>query len=203
LDELTGLKGKQISMGGIPGSTVEHAPVLVRDVLGANLKLVSGYKGTADVRLAIESGEVEGFFNTWTSSKITSLDKIKSGEWVILAQMSEKPIKDLIVPNVPTIPMISRTNEQRLLLKYGTSTPNDFGKVYVLPPGTPPDRAAALEAAFTKTFADKEFLADSDKGKLEVDPLIGDEIHKMVVEFLGMSPDLRGKLQTALKSGKK
>jgi len=203
LDELTGPKGKQISMGGIPGSTVEHAPVLVRDVLGASRKIDSRNKGTADVRLAIESGEVEGFFNTWASSKITSLDKIKSGEWVILAQMSEKPIKDLIVPNVPTIPMISRTNEQRLLLKYGTSTPNDFGKVYVLPPGTPPDRAAALEAAFTKTFADKEFLADADKGKLEVDPLIGDEIHKMVVEFLGMSPDLRGKLQTALKSGKK
>lgn len=202
-DDLIGPKGKQISMGGIPGSTVEHAPVLVRDVLGANLKLVLGYKGTADVRLAIDSGEVEGFFNTWTSSKITSLDKVKSGEWVILAQMSEKPIKDLIVPNVPTIAMISRTNEQRLLLKYGTSTPNDFGKVYVLPPGTPPDRAAALEAAFTKTFADKEFLAEADKGKLEIDPLIGDEIHKMVVEFLGMSPDLRGKLQTALKSGKK
>jgi hypothetical protein len=46
-------------------------------------------------------------------------------------------MKDLIVPNVPTIPMIARSEEQRLLLKYGTSTPNDFGKVYVLPTGTP------------------------------------------------------------------
>ena len=202
-DDLIGPKAKQVVFGGIPGSTVEHAPVLVRDVLGANLKLVLGYKGTADVRLAIESGEVEGFFNTWTSSKITSLDKVKSGEWVILAQMSEKPIKDLIVPNVPTIPMIAKNNEQRLLLKYGTSTPNDFGKVYVLPPATPPDRAAALDAAFAKTFSDKEFLAEAEKGKLEVDPLYGDEIHKMVVEFLGMSPDLRGKLQNALKAGKK
>ena len=60
---------------------------------------------------------------------------MKSGEWVLLAQMTEKPMKDLIVPNVPTIQMISRSEEQRLLLKYGTSTPNDFGKVYVLPPG--------------------------------------------------------------------
>src|SRR5690242_15139614 len=49
-DELIGAKGKQVVMGAIPGSTVEHAPVLVRDVLGANLKVVSGYKGTADVR---------------------------------------------------------------------------------------------------------------------------------------------------------
>jgi len=202
-DELLGPKGKQIVVGGIPGSTVEHAPVLARDILGANLKLVLGYKGTADVRLAIDSGEVEGFFNSYTSLKITSYDKIKNGEWVMLAQLSEKPIKDLIVPNVPTIPMIAKTAEQRLLLKYGTSTPNDFGKVYVFPPGTPSDRAVALETAFAKAFADKDLLADAEKGKLEFDPVIGDEIHKLVVEFLGMSPDLKIKLQQALKGGKK
>jgi tripartite-type tricarboxylate transporter receptor subunit TctC len=202
-DEVLGPKGKQIVMGGIPGSSVEHAPVLMRDVLGANLKIVLGYKGTADVRLAIDSGEVEGFFNSWTSLKITSFDKIKNGEWLLLNQLCEKPIKDLIIPNVPTIPMIAKTNEQRLLLKYGTSTPNDFGKVYVLPPGTPADRAAALEQAFVQAFADKELLAEAEKGKLEVDPLMGEDIHKLVVEFLGMSPELRGKLYTALKGGKK
>ena len=201
-EELIGPKGKQVTFGGIPGSTVEHAPVLARDILGANIKLVLGYKGTADVRLAIDSGEVEGFFNSWTSLKITSFDKVKNGEWLVLAQLSEKPIKDLIVPNVPTIPMIAKTNEQRLLLKYGTSTPNDFGKVYVLPPGAPADRAMALESAFAKVFADKELSVDAEKGKLEVDPMIGEEIHKLVVEFLAMSPELKGKLQTALK-GKK
>lgn len=201
--ELIGPKSRQVTIGAIPGSTVEHAPVLTRDVLGANLKVVSGYKGTADVRLAIDSGEVDGFFNTWTSSKVTSFDKFKSGEWVVLAQMSEKPIKDLIVPNVPTITQIAKTEEQRLILKFGTSTPNDFGKVYVLPPGTPADRAAALENAFASVFADKELMADADKGKLEIDPLIGNEIYKLVQEFLGMSPELKGKLQSAMRGGKK
>jgi len=202
-DELLGPKGKQLSIGAIPGSTVEHAPILVRDVLGANLKVVSGYKGTADVRLAIDSGEVGGFFNTWTSSKITSFDKIKSGEWLVLAQLSDKPIKDLIIPNVPAIPQIAKTDEQRQLLKFGTSTPNAFGKVYVLPPETPADRAAALDHAFQKVFEDKELQADAAKGKLEIDPLFGGEIHKLVVEFLGMNPSLKNKLQTALKGGKK
>ena len=203
IDELIGSKSKQVSIGAIPGSTVEHAPILARDVLGANLKVVSGYKGTADVRLAIDSGEVDGFFNTWTSSKVTSFDKVKSGEWVVLAQLSEKPIKDLIVPNVPTISQIGKTDEQRLIMKYGTSTPNDFGKVYVLPPGTPTDRALALENAFGKVFTDKELMADAEKGKLEIDPMLGDEIYKLVQEFLGMSPELKTKLQTALKGGKK
>jgi tripartite-type tricarboxylate transporter receptor subunit TctC len=202
-DELIGTKGKQLTVGAIPGSTVEHAPVLVRDVLGANLKVVSGYKGTADVRLAIDGGEVDGFFNTWTSSKVTSFDKIKNGEWLVLAQMTDNPIKDLVVPNVPAIQNIAKTDEQRLLLKYGTSTPNEFGKVYVLPGNVPADRAQALEAAFVKTFADKEFLADADKAKLEINPIIGSDIHKLVTEFLGMSPDLRAKLQSAMKGGKK
>jgi tripartite-type tricarboxylate transporter receptor subunit TctC len=203
LDDLRGEKAKQVSMGAIPGSTVEHAPILAKEALNLNLKIVSGYKGTADVRLALDSGEVDGFFNTWVSSKITSYDKIKSGEWVLLAQMTEKPMKDLIIPNVPTIQMISRSEEQRLLLKYGTSTPNDFGKVYVVPPGTPAERTVALEHAFAKVFSDKDLLADATKGKLEIDPMFGEDIHKLVVEFLGMSPDLKNKLQAALKGGKK
>jgi tripartite-type tricarboxylate transporter receptor subunit TctC len=202
-EELVGPKGKQVSIGAIPGSTVEHAPILARDVLGANLKVVSGYKGTADVRLAIDSGEVDGFFNTWTSSKVTSYDKVKKGEWLVLAQLSEKPIKDLIIPNVPTITQIAKTEEQRLIMKYGTSTPNDFGKVYVLPPATPTDRALALENAFAKVLADKELLADAEKGKLEIDPMIGEDIHKLVREFLSMSPELKTKLHGAIKAAKK
>ena len=70
-----------------------------------------------------------------------------------------------------------------LLLKYGTSTPNDFGKVYVLPPGVPADRAAALEAAFASVFKDKELRADADKGRLEIDPLIGNSIQNWSPSF--------------------
>ena len=121
----------------------------------------------------------------------------------MLAQLSEKPIKDLPTANVPTILMIARNNEERQILKFGTSTPNEFGKVYVLPPEAPPDRAAALEAAFAKAFADKELLADAAKGRLEIDPIGGEDAHKLVLEFLGMSPELRGKLQFAIKGGKK
>ena len=67
----------------------------------------------------------------------------------------------------------------------------------------PADRAQALENAFTKVFTDKELMADADKGKLEIDPMLGDEIYKLVQEFLGMTPDLKTKLQTAMKGGKK
>lgn len=199
VDELFGPNAKQIVIGGIPGSTVEHGPALMRDVLGAKIKLVLGYKGTSDIRMAIDSGEVEGFFNTWTSAKISSFDKFSSGEWTILAQLTDNPLPDLPFPNVPTISAMSKTNEQRQILRFGTSVPNEFGKSYVVAPDVPPDRAAALESAFHKALADKELLAEANKGRLEIGPLSGDQVQKLVLEFLGMSPELKAKLQKLIK----
>ncbi|HEY7164445.1 MAG TPA: tripartite tricarboxylate transporter substrate-binding protein [Candidatus Binatia bacterium] len=202
-EEVLGPKGKQVVMGGIPGSTVEQAPIILRDALGVNFKVVSGYKGTADIRLAIDSGEVDGLFNSWTSTKITSFDKVKSGEWLILAQMGDEPIADLPnSKNIPTIPMIAKTAEQRQLLRFGVAAPNQFGKIYVLPPGTPADRAAALETAFTQTFADKEFLAEADKGRLEIDPVTAQQAHDLITEFMAMSASVKAQLQKMLRTGK-
>jgi tripartite-type tricarboxylate transporter receptor subunit TctC len=198
-DELVGAKSKQVVVGGIPGSTVEQGPILLRDLLGANLKIVSGYKGTADVRLAIESGELDGFLNSWESTKITSLDKVKSGEWLILAQLGDNPIAELPATNVPTIPQIAKTEEQRQLIRFGAAAPNQFGKVYVVAPTVPQDRSAALEAALAKTFVDKEFLADAEKGKLEIAPVSAQQAQKLVTDFLGLSPDLKAKLRKILK----
>lgn len=198
-DELLGPKAKQLTIGGIPGSTVEQGPMLLRDLLGANIKVVSGYKGTADVRLAMESGELDGFCNSWESTKVTSLDRVKSGEWLVLAQIGDHPIAALPVKNVPTIPQFAKTEEQQQLLRFGAWAPNQFAKVYSLPPGTPADRAAALEAALAKTFADKEFLADAEKGKLDIEPVSTAQVQKMVNDFFGLSAELKAKLKKILK----
>ena len=198
-DDLLGAKSKQIVVGGIPGSTVEQGPILLRDLFGANIKMVSGYKGTADIRLAIESGELDGFLNSWESTKITSLDKVKSGEWLILAQLGDTPIQELPAANVPTIPQIAKTEEQRQLLRFGAAAPNQFGKVYIVPSAVPQDRSAALEAALTKTFGDKEFLAEAEKGKLEIVPISAQQVQKLVTEFMGLPADLKAKLRKILK----
>lgn len=198
-DELLGSKAKQLSIGGIPGSTVEQGPILLRDLLGANIKVVSGYKGTSDIRLAMESGEIDGFCNSWESTKVTSLDRVRNGEWQVLAQIGDQPIAALPVKNVPTIAQIAKTEEQQQLLRFGAWAPNQFAKVYSLPPGTPADRAAVLEMALAKTFADKEFLADAEKGKLDIEPVSAAQVQKMVSEFFGLSTDLKGKLKKILK----
>ena len=101
-----------------------------------------------------------------------------------------------------SIPMVAKTPEQRQLLRFGIAAPNQFGKIYVVPQGTPADRAAALESAFTKTFTDKEFLAEADKGRLEIDPVSPQQAHELITEMIGMSPAVKAQLQKMLRAQK-
>ena len=202
LEELLGSKPRQATIGGIPNTTIEHAPLLMRDVVGANIKVVSGYKGSADIRLAMDSGEVDGFFNTWTSAKIAVLDLIKNGEWLVLAQLTDTPLHDLPFSKVPTIGAITRNEEQRELLRLGTAVPSQFAKVYLMAPGAPPQRAAALESAFMKTFVDRDFMKDAEKGKIEIDPLSGGQTTSLVSQFLSMPENLKAKLKSVIHGQK-
>ena len=118
---------------------------------------------------------------------------------VIPAQLGDNPIAELPDKNVPTIPQIAKTEEQRQLLRFGAAAPNQFGKVYVVAATVPQDRSAALEAALTKTFVDKEFLADAEKGKLEIAPVSAQQAQKLVTDILGLPPDLKAKLRKILK----
>ncbi|MSP37645.1 MAG: hypothetical protein EXR70_04055 [Deltaproteobacteria bacterium] len=197
--ELIGANAKQAILGAIPNSTLEHAPILLREALDANLKVVSGYKGSADIRLAVDSGEIGGFFNPWSTVKPSSTDKFKSGEWSVLLQLTDQPLRDLPATNIPTINDIAKDENQRALLRYGTSAPNQFGKVYMLPAAVPAERAAVLESAFAKTLADKSFLADAEKGKLEITPIYGAAIQRIVSEFLTMPPAIKSRLEKALR----
>ena len=83
--------------------------------------------------------------------------------------------------------------------RFGASAPNQFAKVYTVPPGTPAGPRAALESALTKTFADKEFLAEADKGKLDIDPVSATQVQKLVNEFFGLPAELKAKLKKILR----
>lgn len=197
--DLIGAKAKQAILGAIPSSTLEHAPILLRDALNANIKVVSGYKGSADIRLAIDSGEIGGFFNPWSTVKASSLEKFISGEWSVILQLSDQSLPDLPSPNVPMIADVTADESQRMLLRYGTLAPNQFGKVYMLRPGVPANRAVALEAAFVRTFAEPGFQAEAEKSQLEILPLYGDSIRQIVADFLTMPPAIKERLKRSLK----
>jgi tripartite-type tricarboxylate transporter receptor subunit TctC len=197
--ELIGANAKQAVLGAIPNSTLEHAPILLREALDANLRVVSGYKGSSEIRLAIDSGEIGGFFNPWSTVKVSSLEKFTSGQWSVILQLSDQTLPDLPSSGVPTIADLTRDEGQRMVLRYGTVAPNQFGKVYMLRDGVPADRAAALEAAFARTFADRSFLADAEKSQLEITPLYGESIRQIVGDFLTMPRAIKERLKRSIK----
>ena len=96
--------------------------MLLRDLLGANIKVVSGYKGTADVRLAMESGEIDGIMNSWESIQGYVPGQGQKRRLATPRAVGRSaPIAALPVKNVPTIPQIAKTEEQQQLLRFGAS----------------------------------------------------------------------------------
>jgi len=196
-DETLGPNGREIVLGGIaPGALTDDVPKLLKEVLGARLKLVSGYSGTAPVRIAIDAGELDGFFNAWESTKITNLADIESGNWLVLLQFADRPHPDL--PNVPTINEFTRTEEQRQLMRFGALIPGQFTRPFAVAPGVPPDRVRALREAFAKTMADEDFLAAAEKGKMAIEPQTGEEIQKLMEEYFTMPEDIKNRLRDIL-----
>jgi len=192
--------GKVVNLGdGGVASTNHTASLLTRDVLGANIKVVTGYGGTAKVEMSMEQGEVDGQYNDWASSKLRTLGKFESGEWLLLGQLTDKPLHGLPQPNVPLILNFAKTDEQRDLLRFGIIVPNQFTRPYFLPPGVPADRVAALRAAFAKTIADKEFLAEAKKARLDINPTSAPELQKLITDYLAMPDDLKDKLVKVLQ----
>ena len=149
------------------------------------------------MRLALEGGEVDGFVNTWESVNATGdLARIESGEWVVLSQLTDAPIKELA--NAPEILSFARTDEQRRLMRLGAIATSQIVMLYLVAPGVPPDRVQALEAAFAQTMADPDFQAEAERGKVALAPLSGPQLQSIVGDFLGMSEDVKATLKGIL-----
>jgi len=194
--------GKVLTLGDAGAATTNHtASLLTREVLGANVKVVSGYKTTAAVELAMDQDEVAGQYNDWSSNKARTLAKFESGEWLLIGQLTDKPLPGLPRQNVPMILTFAKNDEQRELLRSGIVVPNLFTRPYFLPPGVPTNRAAALRSAFVKTMADKEFLAEADRVKLDINPTGAAELQKLITDYLAMPAALKEKLAKILPKG--
>ena len=129
--------------------------------------MVRGYKGTAEIRLAAESGEIAGGCWQWESIKSTWRQALDSGDVAMLLQVANKPLADL--PNVALAPALAKTDEARQLITRAIMIPTEIGRLYALPPGTPADRVQTLRAAFAETARDPEFLSDAARSRLEID----------------------------------
>ncbi len=184
--------------GNAPGSATYDNPKILQVALGLPVQVVAGYKGTAEARLAVDSGELGGICGwAWESVKATWPQRLASGDAVVVLQTVPKAHSEL--PQIPLAINYAKTEEARQLIKIGIHDLNDVLRAYVLPPGTPKDRVQLMRKAFMSTLKDPEFLAEAHKSKLDVDPTRGEELEELVKGFFKVNPVVMAKLKEILK----
>ena len=169
--------------GMIVGGTGEGAdtdtfPKAMNRILGMKMKLVTGYPGGNEIMLAMERGEVDGRCGySWSSAKSTHADWLRDKKMNVLVQISLEKHADM--PNVPLIIDLADNAEDKQVLGFIVSS-QVWGRPFVSPPGVPADRAKALQDSFMAITKDPEFIAEVTKLKLEVNPVSGPDVARLI-----------------------
>jgi tripartite-type tricarboxylate transporter receptor subunit TctC len=196
--DFDGLRKKEITVGAAgAGSDDDQFPRVINAVLGTKMKVISGYPGGNDIALALERGEVQGRCGwSWSSLKSTHAHWVKDKKINLIAQLGLSKHADL--PDVPSIMDFAKTAEDTAVLRLIFAR-QGLGRPFVGPPGIPADRVAALRKAFDTAMKDPEFLADADKGKMEINPLTGPQVDALVKQvYAEVSPEIAKKVAAML-----
>ena len=165
---------KQLILGDTgPGTGTRSYPKVLSELLGMKLKLVGGFRSSADVFLAMERGEVEGICESYDSVKIRRPEWIATRKILILFQGAAAPNPEL--KDVPFVLDLARGGEQRQALEF-LYAGQGIGRPFVAPPDLPPERLKMLRAAFDATMKDPDFIADVKKSQLELEPEDGEHL---------------------------
>jgi tripartite-type tricarboxylate transporter receptor subunit TctC len=186
-----------VKLGGLaPGAPPSNTALVLKAALGLPIQLVSGYKGTSEIRLAADGGEVSGACWSWESMRSTWRSALDAGDAVPVLQVTARAFPDL--PSVPLAVNLAKTQEARQLIQAGAQNSAAYARPFVLPPGTPKERLQILRKAFQDTLKDPAFLAETEKAKLSLDPVTGEELEQLIGELFTLDPALLAKLKGIL-----
>ena len=201
-EDTLGPNGKQLVLGVTSTGLDYICQMLMKEVLGANFRIVPGYAGSAAIRLAIDSGELDGYTNAWDSIQATNDEDVVNGNWLLLARLTEKPIATLHEQFQQTLPSwldYAKTEDDKQILRLGGIEPQIVARATFMAPGVPDERVAAIRSAFLKALADPDLKADAAKAKLELNPLSGDQFQASITQLLAMPEPVKARLKTILK----
>jgi tripartite-type tricarboxylate transporter receptor subunit TctC len=189
-------KHKEVIMGATGAAGTKAAyPALLNNTIGTRFKIVTGYEGGNTLRLAMERGEVQGDGSArWSSWKSTKPDWVKENKISALVQIGLKKDDDL--PNVPLLTELAQNDEQRKMFEF-ISQPIAMQQPFVGPPGIPADRVILLRRGFDAMTRDPDFRKEVEKLDLELDPVSGEEVQKIVRAIVGTPTDIVQKVQAA------
>jgi len=170
------------------GVTSESHVNILNRVFSAKLRAIKGYKGGAEIVLAMERGEVDGRCNwSWSAIMATRPDWVRDKKINAIIQFAHKKLPEL--SDVPLISELATTDRQREIIDLILMS-QELSHVIVAPPDVPTERIAALRLAFDKTMSDPEFMAAAASRDIPVGPTSGSEVQKLVTQMVGTPPDV-------------
>lgn len=176
---LADVQQKEIVVGSTgKGSATYIMPTVMNELFGTKLKIVAGYRGGSDINVAMERGEVGGRNNSWTSWKSTKPAWLKEQKVHILAYAG--PLTDEL-KSVPNLATIAKNSDDRQVINVVFSG-SSLGRPLMTTPDVPADRVKALRDAYTAVTKDPEFLEIAAKSRIDLQPIRGEEMQKVVDE---------------------
>jgi tripartite-type tricarboxylate transporter receptor subunit TctC len=177
------------------GSTYDYA-AWHKNTTGAKFEIVSGYKGTASLYLAMERGEIDGVCGVdWTALKSQQGQLLRDNRLNLIAQDGLEPEPELTARGVPQTWRYIKSDFDRKAVRLIVGFQQTFGKAYLAPPGVPPDRIATLRKAFAATLRDPAFLADAKKARIEITPKSGESVQKSVAALYSAPKELIARIK--------
>jgi tripartite-type tricarboxylate transporter receptor subunit TctC len=190
---------RELVVGSTGGSgDDDQLPRLVNGVLGTKFRIVRGFPGGNEIKLAMLRGEVSGRCGwSWSSVKATEAEWLREGSISILVQLSLRRHPDL--PETPLITDYAKTDEERQIFKVALAR-QVMAWPFAAPPGTPVERVAALRRAFDETLRDREYLAEAERLNLEITPVSGGRIQSLIADvYRTTSAEISAKIGAMLK----
>ena len=172
---------REVLFGGAgAGSAVSQMPLVISRLLGMKFRLVEGYGSQSAITLALQREEIHGTFATLTSVLSSFPGAVESGKLHVLFNLERKPVPEL---KAPSIFEFAKTEEERQILAL-LAVSSEVGRPILAPPGTPPDRVAALRRAFEDSMKDPQLQAAAAKMGLPIDVVSGTELQDIVNELM-------------------
>lgn len=192
------LMSREVTVAGTGGgSSTDFYYRLLNAYVGTKLKSITGYPGSTESFLALERGEVEGFFLFWSTMKSAYAQRLDKKEIRNIVQFSLEKSPEL--PDVPFAPDYIKNEKDKQAFEFAVG-PLAMGRPYVAPEGIPADRLAALRAAFLATLKDPKFLAEANKLKLDISGVkSGEEVSDLVKHLYNTPKEIVDKVAEITK----
>jgi tripartite-type tricarboxylate transporter receptor subunit TctC len=190
------LFAQELIVGGTTGVDPETTPRLFNALIGTKFKIINGYPGTTEIILAMERGELQGIADwSWSSLKAARPDWLRDKKITLLMQAALQ--KEPELADVPSALDFVRNDADRKVMELYL-TQKAVARPVIAPPGIPPDRLAALRAGFIALAQDDDFLADARRTNLEVAPMAGEAVDKVISLITSASPETAERLGRAI-----